>query len=283
MEILKLDNHARLSWNQYGSPNGEPVFYFHGMPGSSLEAHDADSFARELGLRLIIPNRPGYGDSDPQENFTPLDWPIILTQLADSLHINRFSILSFSGGGIYAFACAHAMPERIKHITLLSAPAPFETSVMQNSINADFKPLYELAASDFNAALEQVSQMAPSSEALLTIMESIFPPEDKKIFNDEHVRKSYLDNLTLAIKNGITGFVSDLRCIASPWGFKFEDTEIDIDIWHGRHDKNINFSVAEYLADSLKNTSTHFLNDEGHCYLFKYWCEILENIKNKTI
>ncbi len=282
MGLLKLNNQTQLSWAEYGLPDGEPVFYFHGMPGSRLEAQHADNIARDLGLRLIVPERPSYGDSDPQENFTPLDWPVILTQLADSLQIDRFSILSFSGGGIYAFACAHTMPERIKHISILSGPAPFETAVMQNTINADFKPLYELAASNFNAAIEHVSQMVTSPEVLFAIMEAALPPEDKAIFNDKHIRKSFLENLTLAIKNGTTGFVNDLRCFASPWGFEFEDIESDIDIWHGDCDKNIDFSAAEYLVAPLKNTSTHFLHNEGHYYFFRDWREILENIKSKA-
>lgn len=279
MEIFKLENQYPLSWSEYGAPDGEPVFYFHGMPGSRLEAKPADIIARNLGIRLIAPDRPGYGDSDLQDNFKPLDWPKTITQLADSLSIDNFSILSFSAGGIFALACAHEIPERIKKLTLISCSAPYETDVMQSSIYADFKPLYDLAAADFNAALQQVLQLASSADALLNIYESCLPAEDLEILSNKEFRAQFLDNLTLAISNGVEGFTSDLRCISSPWQFNLEDIQINVDIWHGHKDKNVGFAVAEYLAERLKNNMTHFLKDSGHLFLFNHWYVVLESIK----
>lgn len=280
MQKLELENNKLLSWSEYGTPDGEPVIYFHGMPGSRIEAKAADAIAKELGLRLITPERPSYGDSGPQENFKPLDWPVILSQFLQSLNINQFSILSFSAGGLYALACAHALPDQIKHITLVSAPAPFETDAIQNTISPDIKPLYELAANNYDIAIEQVSQLVTSPKALIGIVEATLPTEDKEIFNDKYFCSQYLDNMTLAIKNGITGFVNDQRCIALPWGFEPETIENKVDIWHGLNDKTVDIAVAEYLADSLKNSTTHFLNGTGHFLLFNQWREVLENIKS---
>lgn len=279
MGLLILDNRCKLAWNEYGLSGGEPVFYFHGMPGSRLEVKPAEIIARDSGLRLIAPDRPGYGDSDAQDNFKLLDWPAVVSQLADRLNINRFSILGFSGGGPYALACAHAMPERIKKVTLFASPAPYDSDAVQEHIAAEFKPLYDLAITDIDAARQQVSQLATSPDAVLNVFEAALPPEDKTIISNRVIRSQYLDNLALSLKTGIDGFVGDLQCYTSPWGFNLQDITTNIDIWHGRNDKNIGFAIGTYLAAKLQNSATHFLDDTGHLYLLDHWLDALESLK----
>ena len=282
MQSLLLGNQYQLAWAEYGLPEGEPVFYFHALSGSRLEACPADAIARDLGIRLIVPERPGYGDSDPQENFSLLDWSDVISQLADRLNLSRFSIIGFSAGGLYALACAHKIPERIKHVTLVGALAPFETDVMQEHFNATFKPLFELAAADPAAARQVLSQLASSAEALLEVMQSEFPASDNAIFAQTHHRQNCLQNLTLALEQGVSGIVNDLRCIVLARPFELNDIQLDIDIWHGRDDKNVGFAVAEYLVKVLPNNVSHLLENKGHCFIFEQWRDILENHKERV-
>lgn len=281
MENLSVNHNHQIAWNEYGAPDGEPVFYFHGTPGSQLEAFPADQAARDLGIRLICPERPGYGDSASQIDFSLLDWPNALTQLADKLKLNNFSILAYSAGGPYALACAHEIPEHIKHITLVGCTAPFETDVMQDYICADFKPLYELSATDYPSAIDQVSQLARSPEVLFDVLQGPLPVVDKAIFNQKAFQKHYLKNLTHALNTGANGIVNDLCCLAQPWQFSLQDIELHVDIWHGHDDKNVGIAVAEYLANTLKSTSTHYLDDCGHYFLFNNWYEVLTRIKTQ--
>jgi pimeloyl-ACP methyl ester carboxylesterase len=63
---LYLRDGRRLGYAEYGDPQGLPVFFFHGTPGSRFEcghADIADDF-RRAGARLIAPDRPGIGLSD---------------------------------------------------------------------------------------------------------------------------------------------------------------------------------------------------------------------------
>lgn len=267
-----------IAWNEYGAADGEPVFYFHGTPGSRLEAYTADKAARNLGIRLIAPERPGYGHSTPQENFNLLDWPKALSQLADKLKLHEFSILGFSAGGPYALACAHQIPNRVKHITLVGSTAPFETNAMQKHINVDFKPLYELSASNYSAALQQVAQLSASPEALFNVLHAPLPTVDKALLNQTALHNHYLENLTLAINTGVDGIVNDLRCLAQSWQFSLEDIQPHIDIWHGYGDRNVGIAVAKYLVSKLNNTSTHFLENSGHYFLFEKWHDVLKRI-----
>lgn len=61
---LLLGDGRRLGYAWYGQPDGEPVFYFHGHPGSRQEARFARQAAAGAGLRVIALDRPEYGLSD---------------------------------------------------------------------------------------------------------------------------------------------------------------------------------------------------------------------------
>ena len=63
---LTLGDGRRLGCAEFGDPEGTPGFYFHGHPGSRLEAQLADQAAWDLGVRIIALDRPGYGRSDFQ-------------------------------------------------------------------------------------------------------------------------------------------------------------------------------------------------------------------------
>ena len=55
---------------------------------------------------MIVPDRPGFGLSDFQEDRTYLDWPEDVRELADQLGIDRFAVLG----------CAVEVPPT--HVTL---------------------------------------------------------------------------------------------------------------------------------------------------------------------
>ena len=48
---------------EYGDPNGEPVFALHGTPACGAGFDWTDIPARDRGLRIIAPDRPGIGRS----------------------------------------------------------------------------------------------------------------------------------------------------------------------------------------------------------------------------
>ncbi|MEM6593016.1 MAG: alpha/beta hydrolase, partial [Cyanobacteria bacterium P01_C01_bin.73] len=105
--LLTLPNDRQLAYAEYGDPNGHPVFYFHGGGTSRLEPLLlGDKEFTRLGLRLIAPDRPGIGQSDFQPNRGFSDWTKDVIFLADTLGLDKFSVLGVSSGGGYVAACA---------------------------------------------------------------------------------------------------------------------------------------------------------------------------------
>src|SRR5580704_10310608 len=96
-QYLALRTGGQLAFGEYGCANGLPIFFFHGWPSSRMMGELTDAAARELGIRIISPDRPGIWGSTFQPDRKLLDRPEVLEQLADHLGVRRFHVIGFSG------------------------------------------------------------------------------------------------------------------------------------------------------------------------------------------
>ncbi|KAI0965766.1 Alpha/Beta hydrolase protein [Xylaria arbuscula] len=125
-QTLKLPDGRVLGFAEYGSPTGKPVFFFHGFPSSRLEAEGILKLAYRPDLRIIAPERPGFGLSTFNPHHRITDYPADVHALATHLGLPRFAILGGSGGAPYALACARALPaEMMSAVGLLAPAAPW--------------------------------------------------------------------------------------------------------------------------------------------------------------
>src|SRR6185295_6433650 len=124
--LLRLPDGRNLSYLQVGAADGPAIFHFHGHGSSRLEALMLAESASALGLRVISFDRPGIGRSDPITGDRLLGWPADVAAAADALNIDKFAVQGMSAGGPYALACAHAMPDRLTALALISTVPPPE-------------------------------------------------------------------------------------------------------------------------------------------------------------
>ena len=113
-KTVRLPGGRSIGYDEYGKADGPAVFVFHGNPGSHLDVLYAGRAALDsLPVRLIAPDRPGIGLSDPQPHRQIRDWAADVNQLADALGIGRYAVIGGSTGGPFALACARLSPQRI--------------------------------------------------------------------------------------------------------------------------------------------------------------------------
>lgn len=118
-----LPDGRTLAYAEYGDSDGIPVVFHHGTPGSRLLAALLDAEASEVGVRLIAPDRPGFGRSDPDSDRRISDWPRDVSALVDDLSVGQFGSIGFSGGGPFALACVQTCPQA-GSLGLVSALVP---------------------------------------------------------------------------------------------------------------------------------------------------------------
>jgi pimeloyl-ACP methyl ester carboxylesterase len=134
---IKLRDGRLLGYAEFGAPEGMPVFYFHGFPGSRLDYlfFDDGEVAMENNARIIAVDRPGMGQSAFKRGRQILDWPDDVIALADALRIDRFGVLGISGGGPYAAACAFKIPARLTATGIVCGMGPSDAPRMKDGVS----------------------------------------------------------------------------------------------------------------------------------------------------
>ncbi|MFM2423212.1 MAG: hypothetical protein RL291_1742, partial [Pseudomonadota bacterium] len=119
-QTFQLGDGRTLAYRIYGDPEGRPLMALHGAPATGYIYRIADGVARARGVKIIAPDRPGYGGSSPHPGRTLQTTTADHVALADHLKLDRFPVLGVSGGGPYSVALAAALGERVSSVALVS-------------------------------------------------------------------------------------------------------------------------------------------------------------------
>ena len=266
-QYLTLPDGRRLAHAEYGDPHGHPTFYFHGFPGSRLEAVLANASAAQARVRLIAVDRPGIGGSDLQPGRRLLDWPADVVHLADHLGLARFTVVGVSGGGPYAAACAHSIPERLDAVAIVSGVAPFDADALFAGMMWP------------NTLIMRIAQRAPwmvkwglrlavilrgfPRFAIGLVARSLESP-DRTVLARSEVRETIARSLVESLRQGARGIVNELLILARPWGFRLDEVSTDVHLWHGERDRMVPASHGRRLCDELPRSHCEFFPEEGH-------------------
>ena len=138
--LSRLRDGRSLGYAEYGNPDGFPVVNAHGGLACRLDVAPADDIAAEAGVRLISPDRPGVGLSDPQPGRTMADWARDVEELLDQICVERFAAMGWSMGGQYAAAVGYFLRHRATRVAIIAAALPltepgvFEQSAMDRHL-----------------------------------------------------------------------------------------------------------------------------------------------------
>ena len=277
---LRLKDGRRLGYAEYGDPTGKLAFFFHGMPGSRLEARFADEIARKHALRLIAVDRPGYGLSDFQRGRSFLDWPDDVVELADALGIERFAVGGVSGGGPYVAACAYKIPQRLTAAGIVSGVGPFEAPEATQGMSRQNRLLFGLARR-FPWAVPVPLWLAAQGlrrfpKRAASFIERSFPEPDRKVLQSHpEVLDMLLRDAAEAYRPGVRGAAWESIMYARPWGFRLEDISMPVYLWQGEADANVPVSMGHYQAHAIPNCHATFYAGEGHLLCIDRMPEIL--------
>jgi pimeloyl-ACP methyl ester carboxylesterase/glycosidase len=272
---IRLADGRRVTVAEWGVPDGRPVFLLHGMPGSRRFCPDATVTAA-AGVRLIAPDRPGYGGSDPQPGRTVADGAADLVEIATLLDVDRFSVVGWSSGGPYALAVAALHPGRVEAVALVASEAPSEEvpKLLDDLPEAARDRAARIRAGDPTVPAELEARIAPFAERPGSILEG--GGTGDAILDDPAVRKALATMFEEAFRQGPAGWRDDWIAEDRPWGFRLREVLRPVDIWWGNADTLTRKSHTDALAAGLAEVARlHVVADAGHLVLATHWREIL--------
>ena len=253
--LVTIGGGRALGVVELGDSQGRPILYFHGCPGSRLEAGVLARAASQAGARLIAVDRPGMGLSPAQPGRQVLDWPADVARLADSLGLDRFAILGFSGGGPYAAACALRIPDRLNACGLVAAagPARRSLSVLAHGLPDLVIPLVRPFIRDRRA-------MAWWMRRVLWLARQ----PDRTVFKRPEIQMIVVASIVEALRQGSSGVAREVTLLGEPWGFELEDIAMPVQLWHGEADAIVPVRVGRATASRLPHVTAVFVPGEAH-------------------
>ena len=282
---VTLPDGRRLGYTEWGVADGKPVLDFHGTPGSRLWCPDEEATAA-ASVRLILPDRPGFGRSDPQEGRTYADWPDDVEALADALDIPSFAAIGVSAGGAYAAACAALIPNRVRAAAFVSCRALAhynwaEDPTAPERWAAAERALFELARDDpaaaADGALAQFAEaVGPLEKLPAAIRKTLEGAEGDRWFFQDPERTAMFDtHLREMWRQGLDPIKWELIDAFRPWGFRLADISIPVTIFHGAQDPRVKQEDIDFQARTIPNSALVIWPDAGHLGLAKHWAEVL--------
>tara|TARA_B100000214_G_scaffold237618_1_gene173767 strand:+ start:80 stop:943 length:864 start_codon:yes stop_codon:yes gene_type:complete len=265
---LRLRDGRNLSFSDIGTGENGTWIHCHGIPGSRNELLHLESALFHAGVRVIVPDRPGYGQSSPCPGYGFSNHSDDLRQLADHLELDDVMLSGFSGGGVFAMAAAHDLGKRIEQLVIAATPA---VPLMDNP----FDYASELTASTWRAALENTEALAEELEALTDSVDSLSEAlldaageKEREYLSSAPVQPGFIKNLSSSLEQtpatAARALSRDSFLTAALWPFIVEKISAPSRIIHGTEDHLVQKEHYNALKGCLTAPQTELLDGGGH-------------------
>jgi pimeloyl-ACP methyl ester carboxylesterase len=282
--LLELANGRTIGYATWGDPEGTPVFFAHGTPGSRWVCYpslDDPAWLSQRRLRFIGVDRPGYGYSGPRPEAGLLDCAEDFVRVADRLGIECFSAIGFSGGGPYALALRALVPERVEGVAVVSGlgmldrPGAFEG--MDEANAADFEMAREspeVLATEIEEAAREVRE---NSWGNVSEISDELPEVDRLMLERPDAQALFFGPSQEAVRQGALGWVDDHLRFVRPWPFRLDGiVGVDVRFYHGEDDVLVPAQHAKHLAKRITGSRLQLYPGEGHFSIDSHIKEIVE-------
>ena len=283
-EILTLRTGRRVAVENYGDPNGAPVFFFHGWPSSRLQGSMFHEAACALGARVLAVDRPGVGASDYHPDRTLLDWPALLGEIADALNCGTFRVMAISGGGPYALAAAWAMPDRVLAAAVCCGAPPLAERADVSKLLPAYRAmlaLYRRNPGAMRHGMRLIRHFATIRIPfwMFRLLLKTLPAPDAEVLSERATFDAKWAAYAGAWIGDRDGVLGDARIYAQPWGFEPGDIRVPVRLWHGKADASFHWTLAAELAARIPGCRARMIDGEGHYSIaFRHCGEILRDL-----
>jgi 2-hydroxy-6-oxonona-2,4-dienedioate hydrolase len=247
---------GRVHYEEAGQ--GHPVVLMH---GSGPGATGSSNFAPNIGplaerFRVIAPDAPGWGQSDPVGPDADRDAVGALLSFFDEIGIERAALVGNSMGGMTTLRFAVEHPDRVSHVVTMGAPSPIRpTALSPAGMSEGMKVLLETYADPTAANFKRLVQIMCFDPAFAT---------------DElaEARAAAAQQRPEHLQNFLGGFRSPSGGgIAPPFfslGGRVAEISAPAMIVHGRDDRTVPMEHSLNLVAMIPNARLIVFNRCGH-------------------
>lgn len=266
---LRLPDGRRVGYRVYGLPQGAPVYFFHGFPGSRLQAALVHAQALAGGIALVAFDRPGFGLSDAAHAPTVEHIAGDVLDLSEALGHRRFAVLGVSCGGPHALAAARLMPDRVAAVGLLAGIGPMDRPELRAGQLPLLRAMFGLARWHPGLispllALDRLMFRGDPERAVRMLASMLTPPDRLLVEGSAAVRSAFAVSLAEAYRQGIVGAMQEARRIAHFGNAQLDGIRVPVHVFQSGQDHNVPPAMGRFMAGRLASSTYHDCTDEGH-------------------
>lgn len=276
-----LPGGRKVNFAEYGARAGQPMLVLHGTPGSRLKFAVAAAAAEARGLRLISPDRWGYGGTPTHPLPSLSAYAADTAALLDALDIDKAGVMGISGGGPFAAGIAAHLGSRI---TCAALVAPVGEIAGCGLSRHDLRLMHRFAFHVLPRVpgavrvlfepLRALTMVAPSAGAIVATARAA--PADRRLMRDRDLRKSLGETFAVGLMGGTHGPVVDLALFSQPWDVDVSKITCAARVWIGSADRNVPIAPAMSLARRIPGAQLTVLADEGHFWIARNFEVVLD-------
>jgi pimeloyl-ACP methyl ester carboxylesterase len=269
--VVATKDGRNLACLEVGDPQGPLVIHNHGGPSSRLEARLFAAAASKHRIRLVCVDRPGIGQSSPQQARTYAGWADDLTAIADALGRHEFGVTGWSEGGPWALAAAaYIDPRRLRHVTSIAggsygtfgdnwaAEWLSKVDALGGLLALHFKPGFRLmyAALGLTAEHWRTTYIQQIRKAVNDY--------DRQVLLRPGFESTFCEASAECFAQGSDGLVRDSELLYRSWAFDVGTIERRVHMWQGTDDRLVPASINKQVADRMPGAAWHPVDGAGH-------------------
>ncbi|HVV36677.1 MAG TPA: alpha/beta hydrolase [Acidimicrobiales bacterium] len=268
--LIGVRGNRELGIAEFGPPDGTAVLWFHGTPGARRQVpEEARRIADAEGIRIIGIDRPGVGMSTPHLHRSVVDHVADVEIVLDRLHINEVSVIGLSGGGPYALALAHELPDRVRAVGILGGVVPTRgPDAVKGGLvgfGMRFAPVMPLTRRPMGLTLTAlVRALRPVGIHALNLYARISPEGDRIVLEQPEISSMFIDDLGTNGGKSMQAFIDDAILFTRHWGFDHRAVQQPVTWWHGDADNIVPLSHAQQFVPTLRNAELRIRPGESH-------------------
>lgn len=279
--LFQLPDGRVMGYAEYGQRDGFPLLVLHGTPGSRYMFQPGDEIAQSRGLRLIAPDRPGYGLSSVCIPTQYHQWTQDIKCLLEALNVERFLVFGVSGGGPFATAVASSMPEKIRGLALVSPVGIFDQAVCetwrwQHKLLFHQLPRFPFIMKFLFQLMRLFIFYLP--HVSLKVFIQNLGKADQLILKEPIHTEQLIDAFHEGLRFGVDGVCADVQLFSSPWKIALKTIRMPVCLWQGMDDHMVPPKGALRLAECLPNVDVFVLEGEGHFWILNHFEDVLDQL-----
>lgn len=257
---VKLDDGRTLHAYDTGGEGEDDgrlaVFWHHGTPNIGLPPEPLFAAADRLGIRWVGYDRPGYGGSTPHPDRDVASSAGDVAAVADALGIREFAVMSHSGGGPHALACAALLPGRVRAAVVVSGMAPYPAEGLDWFAGMGPAGVASLRAAIAGRAAKEAYEAAATGD------DPGFIPADVAALEGDW--SWFMKVVRPALAAGPGALIDDDLDHVAPWGFDPAQVSAPVLFVHGGGDRMVPSSHSEWLARHCPSADLRLFPEDGH-------------------